>query len=356
MTEFDFIEKIRHRRAGKKLSAADLNHCATLLRGIGDDAAVIKQQAGRDTVITTDMLVEDIDFRREQTEPRLLGHKALAISLSDIAAMGARPRWALLSIGVPQKVWDSGFVDELYEGIFELADHYDVKLIGGDVSRTPERIVVDSIIIGECASGSAIMRSGAKPGDRLYVTGSLGAAAAGCRLLERGTRLSRQGEDDSEGHLVGELLLRHLRPEARVGWGLVLGRDGLASAMIDLSDGLSSDLHHLCKESCVGAVVKAEWLPIDPVLVRVCGRRALDPLMLALHGGEDFELLCTVPPDKVSRLPNKVDGVPITCIGDIKESSQGIHVAEGPRVWKLEPGGWEHFGRMKDEGGRMNER
>lgn len=350
MTEFDFIEKVRRREGERKLSGTDSSSYATVLRGIGDDAAVIRQLAGRDTVITADLLVEEIDFRREQTEPRLLGHKALAVSLSDIAAMGARPRWALLSLAVPQNIWDSGFVDELYEGIFELAGRFDVRLIGGDLSRTPEKIVIDSIVLGECASGRAIMRSGANPGDHLYVTGSLGAAAAGCRLLERGGRLQRLGEDNGENQEIRELLLRNLRPEARVGWGMVLGRENLASAMIDLSDGLSSDLHHLCKESRVGAFVRAEALPVDPVLVRVCGRRALDPLMLALHGGEDFELLCAIPPDNVSRLPNKVDGVPITCIGEIRETSEGIHISEGSRVWKLEPEGWEHFGRRKDEG------
>jgi len=343
--EFAFIERIR-RKAGQRPSSAEaLSSEATLSKGIGDDAAVIRQHDGRDTVITTDMLVEDVDFRREQTEPRLLGHKALAVSLSDIAAMGARPRWALMSIGVPQQIWDSDFVEELYEGIFELADRFDVKLIGGDLSLAPEKIVIDCAVLGECSTGNAIMRSGAKPGDRLYVTGSLGASAAGWRLLERGARLENKGEADSETRAVNELLLRNLRPEARVGWGLVMGRERLATAMIDLSDGLSSDLHHLCQESLVGAVVNAEQLPIDPLLIRVCGRRALDPLMLALHGGEDFELLCAIPPEKAARLPKKVDGVPISCIGEIKEATDGIQVAEGPRVWRLDAGGWEHFRR-----------
>ncbi|HYE64670.1 MAG TPA: AIR synthase related protein, partial [Pyrinomonadaceae bacterium] len=155
--EFDFIKRLRQRALRRRVAINDAHrsslipHPSSLHLGIGDDAAVIKQFAGRDTIITTDLLVEEVDFRRDAMPPRLLGHKALAVSLSDVAAMGARPRWALLSIGVPRDVWDSPFLDQFYEGFFTLAGRYNVTLIGGDVSRTPERIIIDSIVVGETA-------------------------------------------------------------------------------------------------------------------------------------------------------------------------------------------------------------
>lgn len=336
MNEFEFIDHVRAQTEARGPGPE-------LLQGIGDDAAVIKQLSGRDTVISADLLVEDVDFLRDATHPGLLGHRALAVSLSDIAAMGARPRWALVSIAIPQDTWTTDFVAELYKGLLTLADIYGVGLIGGDVSRAPEKIFIDSIVIGECADGQAVLRSGAQPGDHLFVTGSLGGSAAGLRLIERGARVSGDKLEESDVRPVQELLMRHLRPDPRVGWGLVLGEEQLASAMIDLSDGLSSDLHHLCRESRVGAIIESGKLPIDVRVAALCGRRALDPLMLALHGGEDFELLFAVPPQKVSKLPSKVDGASLTEIGKIKPESEGIRVSEGSRVWDLNPEGWRHF-------------
>ena len=332
-TEFDFIKKLREIVNGSEHSSVPV--------GIGDDAAVIQSQVGKELVVSTDLLVEDVDFRRTSTTPSLLGRKALAVSLSDIAAMGARPRWALTSIGVPENIWETNFVNEFYEGLLGLATQYDVQLIGGDTSSTPEQIVVDSIVMGECATGSAIKRGGAKPGDQIFVTGYLGGAAAGLRLIERGAHLP--GEASEDLHLVDHVMLRQLRPEPRVGWGIVLGQELMATAMIDISDGLSSDLNHLCSESNVGALIDSSLLPIDRKVVDLCGRRALDPLQLALHGGEDFELLFTVSAGNVSRLPRRVDGVSITRVGEIKEASEGIKISEGSRVWELEPGGWTHF-------------
>ncbi len=350
-SEFDFIETIRLRAAGNiSSSASPISQHSSLLAGIGDDAAVIKQLSGRETVITVDLLIEDVDFRRKTMPPRLLGNKALAVSLSDIAAMGGRPRWALLSLGIPQDIWDSDFVHEFYEGFFSLAHRYDVRLIGGDVSRTSEKIVVDSILIGECASGHSIFRSGASPGDRLFVTGSLGGSAAGLRLIERGAQVEKQLPQEPDSRLILQLLLRHLRPEPRVGWGLVLGEEQIASAMIDISDGLSSDLNHLCRESKVGALIQAASIPVDPIVADLCGRRKLDPLMLAMHGGEDFELLFTVSPENLSTLPARVDGISLTRIGEITEASEDIRVAEGSRVWHLKPGGWEHFRKGERQG------
>lgn len=333
-SEFDFINSLRSRVASSG---------QTVVTGIGDDAAVFRTGLGKETVVTTDLLVEDIDFRRTTTPPYLLGHKALAVSLSDLAAMGSRPLWALVTIGVPEDVWQTDFVDRLYDGWLDLANRYGVQLIGGDTSRAHEHVVIDSIAIGECAAGMAVMRAGASPGDQIFVTGSLGAAAAGLRLIERGAHLAEQNLADDDSQKLDHVLLRQLRPEPRVGWGIVLGEERLATAMIDLSDGLSSDLNHLCAASNVGALIDSSLLPIDNRVTELCGRRALDPLQLALHGGEDFELLFTVKPENVTKLPRRVDGVEIKRIGEITAISEGVRISEGSRVWELRPGGWKHF-------------
>ena len=333
-SEFDFINALRQRVAPKSPS---------LIAGIGDDAAVFRNTSGKDTVITADLLVEDIDFRRTTTPPFLLGHKALAVSLSDIAAMGSRPLWAMISIGVPGDVWETDFVERLYDGVLDLGNRYGVHLIGGDTSRTTETIVIDSIVAGECASGTSIMRSGATPGDQIFVTGSLGGAAAGLRLIERGAHLAEQNLGDDDSQKLDHVLLRQLRPEPRVGWGIVLGEEHLATSMIDLSDGLSSDLNRLCTASGVGALIDSSLLPIDDRVTELCGRRALDPLQLALHGGEDFELLFTVKPQNASRLPRRVDGVGIKHVGQITAAFEGVKISEGARIWELQPGGWKHF-------------
>jgi thiamine-monophosphate kinase len=330
--EFEFIRALRERASA-----------SSSVTGIGDDAAVVQSSAGKDTVVTTDLLIEDVDFRRTTISPYLLGHKALAVSLSDIAAMGARPRWSLISIGVPHDVWKTEFTERFYSGLFELANRYDVQLIGGDTSRTEEKIVIDSIVIGECPTGLAVKRSGANPGDYIFVTGSLGGAAAGLRLTERGAHLAEKNLDDEDSHKLDHVLLRQLRPEPRVGWGMVLGDEKLATSMIDISDGLSSDLNHLCDASGVGALIDSTLLPIDSQVTELCGRRALDPLQLALHGGEDFELLFTVKPGDVSRLPRRVDGTRITQIGEVRASTEGIKISERGRIWDLNPGGWKHF-------------
>src|SRR3989442_504674 len=363
MTEFDFIRHLREQTQSRK-------HSSRFVIGVGDDASVITQKAGRDLIVTTDLLVEGVDFYRDATPARMLGHKALAVSLSDIAAMGARPWWSFLSIGMPPETWRDKFKDEFFEGYFALADPYGITLSGGDVSETKSGIVIDSIVIGEVVSGAAILRSGARPGDQIFVTGTLGGAAAGLKLIEIGARVSRQaaggrqqeagdrgegsvppavaGGSDASAERSGEdaiqtLLLRQLRPSPRVGWGIVLGEERLATAMIDISDGLSSDLAHLCRESNVGALIQSASIPSHPDVIRLCGRRALDPLALALHGGEDFELLFTVHSDNVARLPKRVDGVSISRIGEITDQTNTIKIAEGNRVWDLQPQGFEHF-------------
>lgn len=352
--EFDFIESVRRmeiaraeskRRATSETAPPLALSRSPLVKGIGDDAALIRPRAGHDIIITTDMLVEDVDFDldRFRTTPREVGHKALAVSLSDAAAMGARPLFSLLSVGVPAARWRRGrFLEEFYEGVRSLADLYDVVIIGGDISRTPERVVVDSIVLGEMRRGRGVMRSGARPGDLIYVTGALGGAAAGLRLLQR--RAASRGAGGKLEPGERDLMKRQIAPTPRVEWGAVIGEHGLATAMIDISDGLSSDLAHLCRESGVGARIEAERIPFDPLLPSA-GVDFDDALALALDGGEDFELLFTVRPRVAARLPVDVGGVRATRIGEVTNERGKVRLVANGRSRTIKPKGYEHFKR-----------
>ncbi|HEY0097468.1 MAG TPA: thiamine-phosphate kinase [Pyrinomonadaceae bacterium] len=351
--EFDFISRIK-----RHAEASRLNKTGGLVQGIGDDAAVLTGRgvgrSGRDSVITADLLVEDIDFRRAYL-PHDIGYKALAVSLSDIAAMGARPRWTLLSLGLPQDVWESPFAAGISEGFLFAAREFGVTLIGGDVSRTPERIVIDSIVIGETRRGGAVLRSGARAGDQIYVTGTLGGAAAGLKLMERARSLRTPGARTRLLSGFEELTRRQTHPTPRVACGALLGERRLVSAMIDLSDGLSSDLAHLCERSGVGAFIEASRLPVAPLLGQPGASashslaRALkeDALDFALHGGEDFELLFTVRPRAAARLPKRLGGVRLTRIGEVREGVEGIRISRGGRVEILQPSGFDHFKQVR---------
>ncbi|HEY0170343.1 MAG TPA: thiamine-phosphate kinase [Pyrinomonadaceae bacterium] len=359
--EFDFIERLRRRelrtRAGDK-NSSPVTRQSSLIQGIGDDAAVFRQRAGFDTVITADMLVEGVDFRLGAgwMSPRDLGHKALAVSLSDVAAMGARPRFCLMSVGVPRARWRGGFADEFYRGVRALAARHGVRVIGGDTSSTPDAVVVDSIVLGDVRRGRALTRGGARPGDQIFVTGALGGAAAGLKILER-TRVENRRPAQRQSASASSLSLtnvpmragrglvgRQTRPLPRVEWGALLGERGLATALIDLSDGLSSDLAHVCRESGVGARVDASLLPVDPLL-KASGVDEGEALGLALDGGEDFELLFTVGPRKVSRLPRAVAGVPVTRVGEVTGERGKVRLVHDGRARLLRPDGFEHFAR-----------
>ena len=332
--EFQTIDFIKTRSAGSSRG---------LVLGIGDDCAIFKQQPSCETVITSDLLVEDIDFRLEYTAPELLGHKSLAVSLSDIASMGARPRWAMLSLGIPGELWRSNFLDRFYDGFLELAGHFDIKLIGCDISRTPNHVVIDSIVLGEITTGHAIRRSGAKPGDVIFVTGSLGGAAAGLKMLEEGHRLSKKRVRSKVARNREILLKRQLSPEPRVKVGMLLAKERLATAMIDLSDGLSSDLAHICESSGVGAVVNQSQIPIDRAVLDL-SKDSDDQIEMAINGGEDLELLFTVRARKARTLGPTLGGVKITEVGRITGSSGQIDLhQDGGIVKSLRPAGYEHF-------------
>ncbi|MEP6847278.1 MAG: thiamine-phosphate kinase [Acidobacteriota bacterium] len=308
-SEFEFIQNIK-----KKYS----------LNLIGDDCAVLPKDDKTDMVITADMLVEDIDFRLEWTTPEFLGQKALAVSLSDIAAMGAEPKWAMLSIAVPEDSWNGDFVDRFYIGWHKLAREFEVELVGGDISRAPDKLVIDSIVTGEVAKGRAILRSGARAGDALFVSGCLGGAAAGLRILERGI-VER----------TNLLVERQLRPFPRLSLSKDLNMNSIVSSMIDISDGLSSDLMHICIASQVGA--RIDLLPIDEELGQYFSSD--ESFQFALNGGEDFELLFTSRPEKISALEN----LPAVCIGEITPNVGIIELIHNGKTEILQPKGYRHF-------------
>lgn len=318
-SEFDFIEKIRRK-----------NQFSSVKISIGDDCAVIQKDSKTDTVITTDLLVEDIDFRLKWTSPEFLGHKSLAVSLSDIAAMGAKPVWAMLSIGVPENLWKSDFVDRFYEGWFRLAEKYHVQLIGGDTSKTPDKFVVDSIVAGEVKKNKAILRSTAQVGDLIYLTGEIGGASVGLNLLENGENY------EVSQHI--NLLGRQLAPNPQTEIGVILGAGNLASAMIDVSDGISSDLAHLCRESQVGAQIFDDKIPVDKNIPKGFG-----DFSKIFSGGEDFELLFTVSPKKISQLENALESYQISQIGIITEPAEKIRLIGTGSSSILMPKGFRHF-------------
>ncbi len=331
MNEFEFIEKLKYKTSTFR------NPQSSSRIGIGDDCAVLPKDAKTDLVITADLLVEDIDFRLTWSKPEFIGHKALAVSLSDVAAMGAKPVWAMLSIGIPASVWKTDFVEKFYDGWFRLAKKFDVQLIGGDVSKTPDKIVVDSIVAGEVKKGKAVLRSGAKVGDLIFVTGNLGGAAAGLQLLENGLSY-----DFADKIWQRNLLLKQLQPFPQVSDGLFISENDLATAMIDLSDGLSSDLAHLCRASQVGAKIFADKIPFHKNLHTIA-KSFEEKIDYALNGGEDFELLFTVNPKKNFKAENTHKNCNFFCIGETTANVRTIELCVENEVEILQPKGFRHF-------------
>jgi len=289
--------------------------------GIGDDAAVLGVVPGSKLLVTTDFSLEGVHFRRDWHPPESVGHRCLTRGLSDIAAMGGIPVAAFLSLALPEDL-PQNWVDRFLKRFLSLARRFSVPLAGGDTAQSPSGVLADIVVLGSVPKGKAILRSGARAGDRIYVTGRLGLSAAALNRLRNGQKLRPQSYPE------------HFFPMARIAVGRYLQERQLASAMIDLSDGLSTDLSHICEESRVGALVNADDLPV--VEYSKAG------LAFALHGGEDYELLFTASPRK--RVPRKIAGVAVTRIGEIVASRHARMwiESEGYRV-PLKPAGWEHF-------------
>jgi thiamine-monophosphate kinase len=330
--EFTFIEGIRSR-------AKENGRNNQTIVGIGDDAAVFVSATETESLISTDLLIEDIDFKREYLLPSWLGHKVLAVSLSDIAAMGGKPRLSLLSLGIPSE-FGSEFWTSFFDGYFALADRHGVSLSGGDTSSSPDRLVCDSIAIGECAKGRAVTRGGARVGDDIWVTGTVGAAATGLRLLLAGERV-REVENDAAQSAVR----RHLRPDPPVEFGRMLGESGLAHSMIDVSDGLAQDLSHICESSSSSAEIDHELVPVAPEVQLITTDRQ-ESLLFAISGGEDFELLFTADQEarnRVRTIAEKAD-ISATVIGRIVERREELlYLFDQAHRRPLIPAGYEHF-------------
>ena len=339
-------------------------HSALLQLGIGDDCALVRPPAGREIAVTTDFTLEAIHFRRDWHPPESVGHRCLARGLSDLAAMGAQPLAAFLSLAAPPELTLSdrlgkSWVDRFLDGLLTLAAEWKVPLAGGDTAQSPvpsiarhDRqgpgnqglVAADIVVLGSVARGRALRRSGARAEDILCVTGALGGAAAELLALERDPRSFRK-------RVLA--VSPHLYPVPRIGVGRTLVAKRLATAAIDVSDGLSTDLRHLCDESALAAELDAASIPVHPLAEAAAwaGREGFSPglaLQLALHGGEDYELLFTVPRGK--RIPAKVAGIPVHAIGRMKRKRRGAPLVElldstGKKTTRipLEPGGWQHF-------------
>jgi thiamine-monophosphate kinase len=304
------------------------NSARGLRLGIGDDAALVEIPRGHDLILTTDMSLEDVHFRRGLQPARSIGHRALARSLSDIAAMGGRPRYALVSLAISKRA-TRAWIGNLYLGMLTLARRFGVAVVGGDTARVSGPTLLDVIVAGDVPRGRALLRSGAQPGDQVFVSGRLGYAALGLRLLMSPPRRRLP-------HRV-EAIRAHLYPEPQCALGRFLSARRLASALMDLSDGLSTDLARLCEASGVGARLWANLLPGPSP------QDAEDCLRLALHGGEDYQLLFTVPPGKVSRIPARFGDVPLHRIGEIQKAKGQRLVGTDGKVQPLRPAGWDCF-------------
>ncbi len=297
--------------------------------GIGDDAAVVRVPPRQELILTTDMSIEGVHFTRHLHPPRSVGHRALARSLSDIAAMGGTPRYALISLALSRSVeqnWAQGF----YQGIRALARRFGVAVIGGDTARVPGTCFIDVIVAGEVARNRALTRAGARPGDQIWVSGRLGLSAWGLELLQAGRR-PRAGEEAAA-------LQAHLYPEPQCRLGKFLNEHHLVSALMDISDGLSTDLARLCAASGVGARVWAERLPAP------AAGNPKRALTMALHGGEDYQLLFTVPARRASRLPAHFRGLRLSHIGEIRRERKLTLAGADGKTGKLESAGWDYFG------------
>jgi len=299
--------------------------------GIGDDAALFRPRAGHELILTCDWFLEGTHFLRDKHPPDSVGWKCLARALSDVAAMGGVPRCFLLSLAIPAS-HTGRWLDEFLRGLRRASRRFGCVLAGGDTTRQKE-ILINITVLGEIKTGQALLRSGARPGDLIYVTGNLGEAELGLHALKRSHRLVNP---------KNALTKKHLYPEPRLALGQWLAERRLASAMMDLSDGLSSDLPRLCAASGVGARLERERIP--PTQNRDAARKfGLDPMDLALNGGDDYELLFTVPPQKAKSLPRAFQGVRLTPIGRITQKSKLVVCKENGRDRPLAAGGWDPF-------------
>lgn len=309
-----------------------------LKKGIGDDCAVLETTGDTLLLVTTDTLIEGVHFTAETLPPEALGWKALAVNISDIAAMGGTPHTAFLSIGIKPET-EVSFIESFMAGFQALAGTTDIVLAGGDTVESPSSAVITITLLGDCLPKHLVYRSGARVGDDVWVTGPLGSAAAGLFLL-----LNKKASELS-GYEA--LIAAHQKPRPPLKMGKALGKSGLAHAMIDISDGIAKDLGHICEQSGTGALLQATSIPISEEVHRVASEAEKSPLEWALHGGEDYELLFTASSaheEKIVSLTTKVSGSPAAKIGTIIHED-GIWLETEKGKEPLKPGGYVHFSK-----------
>ncbi len=325
--------------------------------GIGDDAAAIRMPDGESVLVTVDSLVEGTHFLPSTTPPRFVGRKSVAVSASDIAAMGGRARAAVMSLIAPPEI-ELASVWEVIDGAAEKCEELGMALVGGNMARSPAGLIVDVTVLGHTVDGRTLKRRGAAVGESSYVSGTLGRSACGLKLLQAGATLSASNGLVAPAHLrsgplelAPECIRAHLDPEPRLALGVELSARELATACIDLSDGLSIDLVRLCEASGVGARIHESFLPLAPGLVAWEREWERDPVELGLNGGEDYELLFTSTPPLGGgqEAIASVVGVPLTLIGEVVAREPGAPVVSWVRddgsVEPLETTGWDHFTR-----------
>ena len=308
-----------------------------IVRGIGDDCAVLRPSAGMDLLLTTDTQEEGVHFRRDWATPQDIGWRCLAVNVSDIAAMGGSPLGAVIALSVPASL-AVAFVESLYDGLQELATAYDCPIIGGNVSKASEHMAVTITVLGEVPCDRGVYRSGAQVGDEIWVTGDLGGAKAGLQALLHPAAVA--------GLATAAVLQRYRRPCPRLREAQYLRQHGVLHSLIDISDGLSSDLAHICAESGVGAQLEATYIPISAEVCQVAHALQVDPLTFALHGGEDFELCLTAPAGRLASLQSLFAAqfqCPLVRVGTVKpEQGVTLRLVDGTEQ-PLSARGYDHF-------------
>ena len=312
-----------------------------LIKGIGDDCAVLRKDQQNCFLVTTDTLIEGVHFDLAWHPPLLLGRKAAAVNISDIAAMGGQPRFALLNMAFPDSA--PAWLDDFLAGFFEMLQEYDTHLVGGDTVKSSNDLSITVTIIGEAAEGTIGYRAGAVCDDLVFVSGTLGNAAAGLALCQAGIT------DDSLKQWQ-QLVRAHLDPQPQVRLGRILAESGLVHAMMDISDGLATDLAHICKESGTGAEIIKDNLPVSELLQSAAGKLEIPVLDWILKGGEDYQLLFVVSPgheQDLRELVREKNGREIFCIGRIMEG-QGVFLSDGVNRQDVSYQGYDHFRDWKE--------
>lgn len=312
------------------------------LLGIGDDAAILAHPPSTHLIISTDLLVEDIHFSKQTSTFYDIGYKAAVANLSDIAAMGGTPTYILVAVSLPSHVKYEDWKN-MYRGLSVPCKAHGVQLVGGDTSASRSSLFLAITILGQVKPGHALTRSGAQEGDIIYVSGSLGNSSAGLVWLAEHHSVSKLSTLRQPEKFLAS---RHLRPTPRLALGQMLSSRGLASAALDLSDGLSGDIGHLCRQSRVGALIQEARLPLSSQLLTYASQISVNPLTWALHGGEEYELLFTVPPKEQHRLESAVKllRVPATAIGVITSRRSGLQITrQNGRTQKLVSRSYAHF-------------